>query len=126
VKKLFISIVLVAIGAGLWSVVARTARFSIKKWDASFETVLRHHLSEMGLTNQDLLSSVHQVQKDTSGEWVVHRITMRALDPDKRAALEKALENAGAHVSKKLGDNNQPMLLVKRGSRVYQEISFVK
>lgn len=122
-KKFLISIIVVGLGAGAWWITARTARFSIKKWDAKFETVLRHNLTDIGVGDQDLLSSVHEIQSDVNGEWVVHRLSIKPVAVEKQAELIKELEDAGANVEKKLQDNAS-VLIVKRGSRIYQEIRF--
>jgi len=120
VKKLFLTLVLVSIGAASWWVLARTARFSIKKWDAKFETVLRHSLDGFGLTTAEILSSVHEVRKDQGGEWIVHRMRVRLSDPGRRKKLEEKFREAGADVSLKSGE--EPILDVRRGGRLYQEI----
>ena len=121
-KRLLVSLVLVSLGASFWWVLSRTARFSVKKWDAKFGTVLRHSLDDFGATNADVLSSVNRVQKDASGEWIVHRLQIRLSDPAKRRALEERLRSAGADVMSRNG--NDPALIVRRGGRVYQEILF--
>jgi hypothetical protein len=125
VKKFVVSLVLVALGAGAWWVTARTARFSIKKWDAKFETVLRHTLTDLGLTDQDLVSSTHEVKKDRRGEWVVQHLSLKMTDPEKQKELAEELHEAGGRVEQRL-DGRTPIFVVRRGSRVYQEIRFVK
>ncbi len=124
-KKTLLSIALVALGAGAWWITARTARFSIKKWDAKFETVLRHNLSAIGLTDHDLLSSVHEIRKDAKGEWVAHQLSIKPISEEKQNELRKELEDAGANVEERMIDKT-PTWMVKRGSRVYQEIRFVR
>jgi hypothetical protein len=124
VKRLFLSAVLVALGAAAWWMLARTARFSIKKWDAKFETVLRDSLDGFGLTNSDVISSVHEVRQDEGGEWVIHRMRVRLPDTERRHKLEEHLRDAGADVSVKNGA--EPELLVRRGGRLYQEIQFAR
>ena len=124
-KKTLVSITLVALGAGTWWVTARTARFSIQKWDAKFETVLRHNLAAIGLSDSDLLSSVHEIRKDAKGEWVAHQLSVRPVAMEKQKELMKELEDAGARVEEKVVDGT-PTWIVKRGSRVYQEIRFTK
>lgn len=119
-KKLLLTLVLVAIGAASWWVLARTARFSIKKWDAKFETVLRHTLDGFGLTTSEVLSSVHEVRHDQGGEWIVHRMRVKLADPERRRQLEEQFKEAGADVSMKAGE--EPILDVRRGGRLYQEI----
>jgi hypothetical protein len=122
VKRLLLSLVLIALGASFWWLLSRTARFSVKKWDAKFETVLRRGLEQAGVTNADVLSSVHEERKDASGEWVVHRMTVRLPDPTKQHALERSFRDAGADVLAHGG--RSPELVVGRGGRVYQEILF--
>lgn len=123
-KKLFFSLGLIGLGAGMWWATARTARFSIKKWDAKFETVVRHNLSVSGLADQDVLSSVHEIRKDKRGEWVAHRLAVKIMDAEKRQELVRDLENSGAKVDEAM-DGDVPTLTVRRGSRVYQEIRFL-
>lgn len=122
-KKFLLSSILIGLGAGGWWITARTARFSIKKWDAKFETVLRHNLTAIGINDQDLLSSVHEIRKDQNGEWVTHRLSVKSLSSEKQAELMKEFENAGAKVEEKVMDHGS-LWIVKRGSRVYQEIQF--
>jgi hypothetical protein len=125
VKKLFVTVLFVGIGSGLWWMLSHTARFSVKKWDAKFETVLRSSLAGFGLTNQDLVSSVHEVKKDKNGEWVAHSLVVRPIDKEKISELKKALEASGAKIEETIQDKT-PVLLVKRGHRIYQEIRFAK
>ncbi len=124
-RKLLVTAGLIGLGAGLWWITARTARFSIKKWDAKFETVLRHNLNSMGVTDQDLLSSINEIRKDNRGEWVVHRLALKMPDPAKQKALERELQDSGANTEEKVIDNTKT-LIVRRGSRVYQEIHFLQ
>lgn len=123
-KKFFVSLLFVFAGGLIWWALARTAQFSIKKWDAKFETVLRHGLTDLGLTNQDIVSSVHQIHQDKEGEWVAHRMTIKALDVKKKEALKRFFEESGAKVEERDGEASS--LLIRRGSRIYQEIQFVK
>jgi hypothetical protein len=123
VKRFIISVILIVVGWGMWGALSRTARFSMKKWDATFETVLRHTLSESGIKNEDVLFSVNQLQKDAQGQWVERRITLKNTSAEKVETLKKSLEDAGASVSESTVDGVST-LLVKRGSRVYQEIKF--
>jgi hypothetical protein len=120
VKRLALTAALVIIGAAAWWVLARTARFSIGKWDAKFETVLRHTLDGFGLTTSEILSSVHEVRRDQGGEWIVHRVRVRLTDAERRRKLEDEFRNAGADVSLKSGE--EATILVRRGGRLYQEI----
>ena len=121
-KRLLISLVLITVGASGWWLLSRTASFSVKKWDAKFESVLRHSLDGFGATNADVLSSVHEVQRDASGEWVIHRLKVRLADAAKRRELESRLRSAGADVMQRAGAH--PALVVRRGGRTYQEITF--
>ncbi|MCG3203718.1 MAG: hypothetical protein KCHDKBKB_00390 [Elusimicrobia bacterium] len=124
-KKLVFSVALVALGAGCWWLTARTARFSIKKWDAKFGSVLRAGLSQIGVSDGDLLSSIHEIRKDPKGEWVVHRLSVARVSPDKQKILMKELEESGAEVKEEMRES-VPTWVVKRGSRVYQEIQFAQ
>lgn len=122
-KRLLFSLLLIAVGGSFWWLLSRTAQFSIKKWDAKFETVLRHGLDQVGASNTDVVSSVHEVRKDATGEWVVYRLSVRLKDPAKRRKLEDSLRSAGADVSLRKGAES--VLVVRRRGRVYQEITFV-
>jgi hypothetical protein len=123
VKKFLISCLFVVAGSGLWWGVSNTARFSIKKWDAKFDSVLRHSLTQVGLKNEDLLSSVNELKSDANGEFVVRRLTVKKIPATKINEVVRELENAGADV-KLTQSGNQSIVLIKRGSRLYQEISF--
>jgi hypothetical protein len=125
VKKLFVSAILVAVGAGAWWLLSQTARFSVKKWDAKFGSVLRQELHTMGLSNQDILSSVNEVKIDAGGEWIVQRMSVKLTDSKKQKEIKAQLEDAGATVAEKLMDDKTLVYTVSRGARVYQEISFV-
>jgi len=106
-------------------VLAKSAQFSIKKWDAKFESVLKKSLWDMGLTDKNIRSSVHEIQNDLKGEWVVHRLQVTF---DKKKSLKKVIRNierSGAQVTQMV-ENGNPVLLVRRHSRLYQEIKFVK
>ncbi len=122
-KKAVSSIVLVFLGGATWWLLAHTARFSIKKWDAKFETVLRERLNDFGLTNNDLVSSVHEIRTDKNGEWAVHRLTLKGLNRERRSRLRESLERSGADIQERLEDKDA-VFVVKRGGRVYQEIRF--
>lgn len=121
-KRALTSAFLVALGASSWWALSRTARFSIKKWDAKFETVLRHTLDGFGLTNAELLSSVHEVRRDEGGEWTVHRVRVRLADAARRRELQEAFRSAGGEAVQRSGD--EPSLIVRRGGRIYEEIHF--
>ena len=95
-KKIIVSSLLILVGCVLWLILAGSARFQIKKWDAKFETVTRYVLNESGISAKDLLSSVHEIQKDNDGEWVVHRVSVRMPDSHAIDDLRKALEKAQA------------------------------
>jgi len=120
-KKGLFSLCFVLVGCGLWLVLANTARFSIKKWDAKFDTVLRTNLHSLGLSDTDLISSFHQIRKDDKGEWITHKISLKGTNKKIVKKLKDKLEESGAQVSEKM-EEGQSVLLVKRGSRVYQEI----
>ena len=123
-KRLLLSAFLVSVGASSWWMVSRTAHFSIKKWDAKFETVLRHSLDGFGLTTGDLLSSVHEVRRDDGGEWIVHRVRVRLPDDTRRRQLQQEFRSAGAEAVFRPG--TEPLLLVRRGGRLYHEIQFAR
>lgn len=122
-RKLVFSVLLVGMGAATWAVASRTARFSVKKWDATFENVVRHDLSSFGFTDHDLVSSVHEVRNDRKGDWITHRLTVATLPADKKAALEEHLRRAGAEVEI-LNRGGKEVLVVRRGGRTYHEITF--
>ena len=122
-KRFVLSLLFVAVGAAGWVVFARAARFSIKKWDAKFGTVLRHQLNAVGLRDEDVVASLHEVRQDRAGDWIRHRMTLPPLAPEKRRLLEKELRRAGAAVEWRSAKAGQ-VLVVRRGGRVYQEITF--
>jgi len=120
-RKLFLSLFFVALGAGLWTITSQSARFSSKKWDAKFDTVMRSTLNDLGISNKNILSSVHEVSQSAQGTWVTHKLTLGDISREQKDALETALEDHGATVEER-HQNGKTQLLVKRGSRVYQEI----
>lgn len=122
-KKFFISCLFVLSGSALWWGVSNTARFSIKKWDAKFDSVLRHSFTGAGLKNEDIISSVNELKNDSNGEFVVRRVKVKKLAPAKMNEIIHELEDAGASVSVS-HLNKESVLSIKRGSRTYQEISF--
>ena len=101
----------------------RTARFSVKKWDATFDATLRSNLDRLGFSDRDLISSVNEIHHDAKGEWVVHNVTLRRLSNDKKEDIMNDLRSAGAEVTE-IADERGPALIVKRGSRVYQRIGW--
>ncbi len=122
-KKLFISAAFVLSGSLLWWALSNTAQFSIKKWDAKIDSVLRHSLTEVGVKNEDLLSSVNELKNDTNGSYVVRRLSLKRLEPAQMTDLVRDLEKAGAQVD--LSQRKEKTtLMIRRGSRTYQEISF--
>lgn len=122
-KKFFVSCVFVLSGSLLWWGLSNTARFSIKKWDAKFDSVLRHSLTQIGIKNEDLLSSVNELKNDSNGEYVVRHLSVKKIDSVKLNDVVRRLESAGAEVKLTQGKDNA-VLLIQRGSRIYQEISF--
>lgn len=121
-KARIATLALVAVGAGLWIALSNTARFSIKKWDAKFESVLRHAMNSTGLDDQNLIDSVHEVRKDVNGSWITHRISLEGADPADLRRLTAALERSGADVIERADPDGARRLVVRRGGRVYQEI----
>lgn len=124
-RKLAISIALVLVGSGMWWTLSHTARFSMKKWDAKFESTLRHGLNQLGVSGKNLISSVHEIQKDSDGKWVSHKMTVEMLDEEKIDDLVSRMKKSGAQVDE-FAKKGKRVLMVKRGSRVYQEINFVE
>jgi hypothetical protein len=122
-KKTFFSLVFVAFGAGLWVTLSTTAQYSIKKWDAKFATVLRQGLSDAGLSNEDILSSVNELHENRTGQWTTHTLELKSLTPAKAARLKQSLEDAGARVEE-VNENGRRTLLVRRGQRLYQKITY--
>jgi hypothetical protein len=123
-KKFIFGIFLAVLGTACWYQLANTARFSIKKWDGKFESVLRDGLTRTGFTNKDILSTVHEVKSGPEGQWVSHQMTLRAMDSAKRKELKEMFENAGAQVEERTHEND-PVFLVKRRGRIYQQLRFV-
>ncbi|MCB4755626.1 MAG: hypothetical protein LHV69_01095 [Elusimicrobia bacterium] len=123
-KKTVLSLIFIATGSGLWWVTSQTARFNIKRWDAKFDTVLRSTLAETGLTNKDILSSLHEMRKSADGDWVVHRLAIKNVGPAQRQKLAQSLEKDGAIVDE-IRHEKDTLLVVKRGSRIYQEITLL-
>ena len=122
-KKFFISCLFILSGSALWWGLSNTAQYSLKKWDAKFDSVVRHGLTQIGVKNEDLLSSVNQLKSDANGQYVVRRMTVKKVNPSKLGEFIKELEQSGADV-KLSREKGQPVLSVQRGSRVYQEITF--
>lgn len=109
----------------MWWMVSTTSRFSVKRWDAKFETVLRHSLNDSGFKDQDILSSVNRLHKDENGEWAVRHLELRAPTEEKIKSIINSLESSGAVVIENT-DGKNVELLVKRGARIYQEIKFIQ
>jgi len=122
-KKKFFSIVLVGFGAALWATLSTTAHQSIKKWDGKFAAVLRQNLTQAGLSNDDIVSSVNQAHNSNDGPWTTQVLELKKMTPEKAASLKKALEDAGAHVDE-VNIDGKRMLQVKRGHRLYQKITY--
>ncbi len=123
-KRLVVSSFLVLSGVFLWWGLSNVARFSLKKWDAKFDSVLQHSLTQLGLENKDVVSSVNEVKKDANGEYVLRHLTVKKVPPSKVAELTNSLEDAGASVrTERKGPN--VYLKVHRGARLYQEITLL-
>jgi hypothetical protein len=121
VRRLLWGGLFVALGAGLWWIAARTARFSVKQWDATMETAVKHALTSVGVADTDVLSSVHEIRRDKKGEWVVQRMSVAVKDRAALPVMARELESSGAQVQQTTLDG-EPLLIVKHGERVYQEI----
>lgn len=124
-KKFFLSVIFIGIGCGLWWMVTTSHRFSVKKWDSTFETTIRHSLNMMGFKNENIVSSLNVIRKDGQGEWVAKKLTLSSVDPAHIQNLKKDLEASGANVTESIQDGLST-LRVARGKRLYQEISFQK
>ena len=122
-KKALFSFLLVGFGAGLWLSLSTTAHHSLKKWDGKFASVLRQSLTQAGLTNEDVLFSVNETRGTSSEPWTTQTIELKKINAEKSAALKKALEDAGARVEE-VKEGAKRIFLVKRGSRLYQKITF--
>lgn len=123
-KKIVVSILLIAVGVGLWFALSQMARFNVKKWDTTFMSVLRHGLTEMGFSDSNLVSSLQSIRKDSRGEWVKMRMVLENNDPAKIEDIKKKLEDAGAQVIETT-QGQATTLSVRRGNRIYQEIEFL-
>lgn len=124
-KKVFISLLLIACGAGVWWVLSQSAQYSVKRWDSTLESVLRHSFQLGGISDSDVLSSVHELSKDINGDWVVHRISInKKPSSEVLDRIKKDFENAGARIEE--DKTNAYKFFVKRGQRTYQEINFIK
>lgn len=123
-KKFFIGFIFFVIGSSAWWLLSRTASLSVKNWDGKFESIFRNNLHRLGLSDHDLVSSVHQIKKDRRGEWIFHQASLSLKDSEKKDELINEFKRAGAEVSeKRVGDIST--LVVKKGSRVYQEIKLL-
>ena len=123
-KTRIVSVALILCGSALWVVLSNTARYSIKKWDAKFESVVRHVLDDAGLSQKNLVSSVHRVRRDDAGEWVSHHVVLRGAGPEIRDRVASVLGRSGATVEIRSA-KDQTTLLVRRGGRLYQEIELL-
>lgn len=84
---------------------------------------MRHSLYDVGIKDDDIVSSINEVKKESGGEWVQHIWTVKDLSKDQKKKLRKMFEDAGAHVEERRVDN-KPRFYVKRDNRIYQEIRF--
>lgn len=107
----------------MWYATARTAGVSLQRWDAKLDVVLRDSLSVIGLKDEDIKSSVHQVMKDKNGEYVMHRISLDHLSPTEKQQLIDEFQGSGATV-REISKDNAPTLLINRGNRTFQEITY--
>lgn len=123
-KKFVVSTAFILAGSAFWWGLSNVARFSVKKWDATFDTVLRHSLSTLNVSNEDVISSVNELKTDTSGDYVIRRMTFQRMSKGKVDQLREALEKAGANVHL-TGEGSRQKLIVQRGSRTYQEITLL-
>ena len=120
-KKFLWGFFFIALGAGLWWIATQTARFTVKRWDTTMETTVKHALTSVGVADTDVLSSLHEIRKDDKGEWVVHRMSVAIKNPSALPVMIQQLENSGASVDR-LTQGSKTTLVVKHGSRIYQEI----
>jgi hypothetical protein len=121
-KRVIGGAVFIALGAGLWWIAARTARFSVKQWDATMETAVKHSLTSVGVSDTDVLSSIHEIRRDKKGEWVVHLLSVFMKDRSGLPEITRQLESSGARVEQSTTAGGNTLLVVKHGGRVYQEI----
>lgn len=122
-KKVFFSLLLVGFGAALWVTLSTTAHQSFKKWDGKFASVLRQSLTQAGLSNEDIVSSVSEARGTKDEPWTTQTIELKKIDAGKAQSLKKALEDAGAAVEEKK-DGGKRTLFVRRGKRLYQQITY--
>ena len=123
-KKTISTLVFILVGSLSWWTLSNSARLSIKKWDAKYNTLLRHQLDHLGWSDEDVVSSVNQLKKSDDGVYLQHQWVIRNSNKKQIKALKKLLEKSGAHVESTVIDKN-PTLLLKRGNRIYQEIQFL-
>ena len=90
----------------------------MKQWDTTLESAVKSALTAAGVSDVDVLSSLHEIRKDANGEWVVRRLSVAMKDPALLNSMVKQLESAGAHVQK-VSDKKSTILLWKHSSRVY-------
>jgi len=125
VKKFLVSLSFVLAGSLMWWGLSNIVKFSVKKWDAKLDTALRYHLSELGVSNKNILSSVNEIKSDSQGDYVLKRISLKGLSTENIHDLTEKFQQVGADVQMTALKNKQ-ILEVKKGSRLYQEITFVK
>lgn len=123
-KKFLISALFVLAGSSFWWGLSNVARFSFKKWDAKFDSVLQHSLTQLGVDNTDLVASVNEVKNDANGSYVERRMTVQHVPVNKIAELTESLEDAGASVRIRT-EGKKTHINVFRGSRLYQEITLL-
>ncbi len=124
-SRIFSALLLALAGSGLWGIAVGTARFSSHRMGAKLETVLRASLSHSGVGNRDILYSLHELQKNAQGDWVVNRLGLKNMDESQRKELIGDLKDAGATVEE-LTKDGERMIQVKRGGHLFQEIRFLK
>lgn len=100
-----------------------TAHQSIKKWDGKFTSVLRQSLSEVGLTNEDIVSSVSETQGATGRSWATQTMELKNLNETQAASLKASLKEAGARIEE-TSEGDKKIILVKRGTHLYQRIIY--
>ncbi len=112
-------------GILFWMALSRTASYSFKKWDASFDSVFRFSLREMGLSDADILSQYNQIKKDAHGEFISQNVTLKIPQGQSLEKLKDNFEKAGAQVTEDL-TGPRKRLIIKRGNRIFQEILIAK
>ena len=87
------SALFVLLGAGIWGAFSTAEHFSVKKWDAAFESALHNTLTRSGLSDTDIISSVHEIQSSKSGSWVIHSIELKKLKPAQLEEIKKGIQS---------------------------------